>query len=273
MIAGLHDMSRPFKKAVIFSVLFHALLFITIAVSPSLPKPAKKGMIHYVSLSFGGGGGGGGRGGAGGAAAVKQEPAAPVKKETLRDLTMAQKVEQPQESTFRHPVDKPQKDKKTAPEKKAVISKPQQSLPESLKTQAPAAETGSAGSSGSGSGLRIGVGEGPGGGGGGFGYGEPGGVSTFPFQYYLQLIMDRVSANWFTSLVDSGATGVFTATVYFRIYRSGQVSDLKIRESSGIQSLDLSAMRAVQTSAPFPALPNDYDGQYLAINLIFEHSK
>jgi len=51
------------------------------------------------------------------------------------------------------------------------------------------------------------------------------------------------------------------------------VSDLKVEESSGITPLDLSALRAVKASSPFPPLPRDYDEPYLVIHLIFEHSK
>ncbi len=68
-------------------------------------------------------------------------------------------------------------------------------------------------------------------------------------------------------------SGTFQTQVFFKIYRNGQISDLKVENSSGIQALDLSALRAIQTSAPFPPLPSEYDGQYLGLHLIFEHSK
>ena len=120
-----------------------------------------------------------------------------------------------------------------------------------------------------GTGLRIGTGTGP----GGPGYGGGGGFSDFPYTYYLQIITDRVSTNWFTSLVDPGVSGNFQTIILFRINKDGQVSDLKVEESSGITPLDLSALRAVKASSPFPPLPRDYDKAYLVIHLIFEHSK
>ena len=128
-----------------------------------------------------------------------------------------------------------------------------------------------------GSGLRIGgIGEGEGGGGGGiFGseYGDQIGLSAFPYTYYLQILTDKISAAWFTSLVDPGVRGTHTVTIFFKIQRDGRVSDLKVEEASDIRSLDLSALRAISTAAPFPPLPEEYDQDFLGIHLIFEHSK
>ena len=260
---------RTFKRAMVYSGVFHAVLFTLIALSPSMPKPGNKGMVHYIS--FGGfPGGGGGPGGGGPKAAAVQ---APAKKETLRDLTVASKIKPQAKPSMTYPVDKPKKDRAAKDPKKAAISKPQ---PNALAPADAAASAGSregAGQSGAGSGIRIALGDGSGGGGLGSGYGDQIGLSDFPYQYYLQIISDRVSSSWFTALVDPGVAGTFYTTVYFKILRNGQVAELKVKESSGIASLDMSAQRAIQISAPFPPLPSDYDGAYLGIHLIFEHSK
>jgi TonB family protein len=87
------------------------------------------------------------------------------------------------------------------------------------------------------------------------------------------MISDKITANWFQSLVDPGVSGLLQTQVYFRIYRNGSISDVKIDVSSGVESFDLSARRAIQAAAPFATLPNEYDGQYLGITLIFEHAK
>lgn len=282
MTAGLSSNHFAFKRALIFSVILHGLVFAAIIASPVLPSFSKKGMVHYVnvySLPGGGGSGGGsggGPGGGGGSGAELQTTPLPAKKESLRDLTVPRKAKAETPASMRYPVEKPKKEPKSKAEKKAVISKPQAAASQAAQAQEgrPGAGpgTGIGTGTGSGSGLRIGVGDGPGGDGFGFGYGTGGG-SGFPYNYYLQVIMDRVSVNWFTGLVDPGVAGSFQAVVYFKIHRNGQVSELKVETSSGLQSLDLSALRAVQNSAPFPPLPNDYDDQYLVIHLIFEHSK
>jgi len=255
-----------FRKAVLVSAVFHVALFVLIAVSPSLPGSSRKGLISYIPLSLGGlpGGGGGGRNGSVTSPAPAPPPAE-AKKPSLRDLTVPQKVqpETPQ-SKLRYPSEKPKREPKSKKEKQAVLSE-----------ASPAAKAGQPGVVGSqgpgGSGVRIGLG-GPGQG-SGSGYDSQIGLSNFPYTYYLQAVTDRISANWFTSLVDPGIQGNFQTVVYFKILRNGQTTDVSVKESSGVESLDLSAMRAVQRSTPFPPLPSDYNQDYLGIFLIFEHSK
>ncbi len=270
MTAGSLTLPKPFKRALIVSAILHASLFVFIVVSPSLSRPQKTEMIYYVNF-LGGGGGGGAGGGSTTTVIDKPQPIpAPVKRETLRDLTVAQKVEPETKPTMRYPVDKPKREKTTT-EKKAAISKPDPDKTSSTATTPPS------GSQGAGYSLKFGTGEGSGGGGigegSGGGGGDPFGISGFPFTYYLSILSDRVTTNWFQSLVDPGVSGTFQTQVFFKIYRNGQISDLKVENSSGIQALDLSALRAIQTSAPFPPLPSEYDGQYLGLHLIFEHSK
>lgn len=256
----------PFKRAVYLSLSVHVAFFVFILVSPHLPKPSRKGLVHYIPLNMVVPGGGGGGGGGGGTPAAGK-PAPPAKKETLRDLTTAQKVKPESKPTMRYPVDKPAKEPKSKVEKKAAITRPEASTQGKTETGGTTEGTGSG--SGMGTGLRIGgSGEGPGG--PGFG---PGGLANFPYTYYLNIITDRVSSNWFSSLVDPGVSGSFQTIVYFRIEKSGQVTDVKIEQSSGITPLDLSAVRAVKASAPFPPLPREYEDDYLGIHLIFEHAK
>jgi len=270
---------QAFKRAVIISACLHVGLIILVVVSPSFSRTRPKGLVQYVNFMGGAGGGGTGGGPAGGGSVVaKTEPLPPAKKPALRDLTVPSKLKAEPKSALTHPVDKPKTDKK-APVKQAAISKPD---PAPATTAADAANAAAAGAtSGSGFGLRFGTGAGGSGGTGGGGIGggtgagagDPFGVAGFPFQFYLQMISDKITANWFQSLVDPGVSGLLQTQVYFRIYRNGSISDVKIDVSSGVESFDLSARRAIQAAAPFATLPNEYDGQYLGITLIFEHAK
>lgn len=269
-MAAVGQEHQAFKRSLVISVFVHLALFLLILLSPHFPKSQKKGMIHYVNvISFPGSGGGGGS--SGGQAAEEQlgETAVP-ERQSLRDLTTPQKLEQEAPTVLRHPVEKPKRERTPPSTKKTVIQKTQTpSDPNSLKkTNEVASGTGS----GTGTGVRIGIGSGPG---GGFGseLSSQIGLSNFPFTYYLQTIHAKISGNWYTSQVSPGVTGNYHTTVYFKIHRNGEISPLEIRETSGIRSLDLSALRAIQSSAPFPPLPNDYDGDYLGIHLIFEHNK
>ncbi len=267
MIA-LSQSSPVFKKAVVLSFTAHLAFFLFILLSPNLQKSSRGETIHYVELiSFPGGGGGGGvssRGGGGGEEIIAETTL--PERNTLRDLTTPQKLQQETPPTLRHPVEKPKKETRTRKEKKTVIQK--------QSTGPREAEAGPAKGKGTGSGSGVSFGGGLGAGSDtGSAYSSQIGLSNFPFTYYLQIITDRVSNNWFTSLVDPGISGSFQATAHFKIYKNGQISELKIEESSGIKSLDLSALRAIQTSAPFPPLPGAYEDEYLGIYLIFEHSK
>lgn len=278
-MASLARSNLEFKRAVIFSFTAHILIFLVLALSPRLPKPKSKGMIHYVNVvSFPGGGGA--SGGGGGEEAIAETPL--PQRETLKDLTTLQKSQQESTDSFRHPAEKPKKDTNPKTDKKVSIQKPQPVLKkaEVKSSTEESSEKAPGKGKGTGSGVRIG-GAGPGsgesgsgsGGGTGSTFSSQIGLSNFPFTYYLQFIIDKVSGNWFTSLVDPGITGNFQVTVYFKIHKNGQVSDLKVEETSGIRSLDMSALRAIQTSAPFPPLPRAYEEEHLGIYLIFEHSK
>jgi TonB family protein len=260
-----------FKRAVFISLSVHVGLFLLLLLSPYFPKPTKKGMVHYVNMISLPGGGGSGGGGGNAAAVVEELPAetAVPQRQTLKDLTLPEKLDQV-EPKMHYPTENPERENKPRPKKKAVIQKQDPSA----KTKASPEESSSGQSgTGSGPGLRIGgVGTGSG---AGFGSGYAGqiGLSNFPFTYYVQGISAKISSNWITAQVSPGVSGTYGTTVVFKIYRSGRISNVDVRESSGIRTLDMSARRAIMNSAPFPPLPADYEYDHLEIILIFEHSR
>ncbi len=263
-----------FKKFVYISITAHILLFVVLLTSPQLPSFGRKRMIHYVSLvSFGGGGGGGSSGGGLAPAAKKteelDETPAPTR-DTLRDLTTPQKLEQQSLSSLRYPVEKPKREVKPPEQKKAVIQ--QQETP--AKQPSGKTESGEGTGSGSGSGVTLGVGSGTG---GGLGFGSEFssqiGLSNFPFTYYLENMIGRISSNWLKTQIGSGTSDELFTEVVFKIYRDGKISIVEIERGSGIRALDLAAVRAVQSSAPFAPLPDGYEEDYLVIHLRFEHKK
>jgi TonB family protein len=268
---------RPFKRAMIFSAAVHTVILALIIINPSLPSTRKPGQVYYdvtFGGSPGGGSGGGGRGGVTTAPAAEETKiaATEVKPQTLRDLTTVQKLQMDQpSSSLRYPVDKPKREAKPKPAKKTEISK----VDPSAKASAAQANA-STGSPGAGAGLSIGGGKpgfGEGTGSGLGGLADQIGQSDFPFNWYLQAVRDKISSNWFQSLVDPGVSGTFQVAVYFRIFKDGSISTVDIKESSGLKTLDQSAVRAIMRSAAFPPLPDGYNESYLGIILIFEHSK
>jgi len=272
-MTALNREHKTFKKAIIFSFTAHLCLFIFILLSPYFPKSSSKGMIQYVNIiSFpgeGGGQGGGPGGGGSGSGVITNIPA----RESLKELTTPQKFQQEPPSSLTYPVEKPKKESNLPENKKTVIQKSKKSIPKSSTTKDSGIDYGT--KKNSGSGLRIGgIGTGSGGG-GGFGseYSSQIGLSNFPFTYYLQIIHGKISSNWYISQISPGIKGSFHTTIFFKIFKDGRISEPKIEESSKIRSLDLSAIRAVRSSTPFPPLPKDYEDEYLGIHLIFEHSE
>ncbi len=271
-----------FKKFIYISLSAHVLLFLLIVLSPRFPSFGRKRMVHYVSLvSFGGGGGGGGspRGGtpAGGPAPAPkkteslEETSAPVR-ETLHDLTTPQKLEQQSLSSLRYPVEKPRREAKPPEKKKAVIQ--QQESPATKSSSRTDSDRQEGTGSGSGSGVSLGLGPGTGGGLGlGSEFSSQIGLSNFPFTYYLENMIGRISSNWLKTQISSGTPDELFTEVMFKIYRDGKISIVEIEKGSGIQALDLAAVRAVQSAAPFAPLPDGYEEEYLVIHLRFEHKK
>jgi TonB family protein len=58
------------------------------------------------------------------------------------------------------------------------------------------------------------------------------------------------------------------AVISFTISRDGSMSELRVEQSSGYNSFDLAALRAVQNAAPFPPLPRAYKHDDLGVHLI-----
>ena len=104
--------------------------------------------------------------------------------------------------------------------------------------------------------------------------GDPSGLTSmaidaprFPFSYYLAAVERKVSQNWFTS--ESGRGEGYTCVIYFRLARDGSVGDISVEKSSGNQYFDMSAQRAVRSSAPFPPLPRAFEDPWLGIHFTF----
>jgi TonB family protein len=265
-----------FKKFVYISISFHIILFLLLIFSPNFPSLGHKKMIHYVSLhSFSGGGSP-----AGGRSSAKMQPKASETKEeltetpaqtrqTLRDLSTPQKLEQQTLSSFRHPVDKPKRESPPS-QKKAVIQKQGPSAKKPSENAKSSSEEGA----GSGSGISLGVGTSSGGG-AGFGseFSSQIGLSNFPFNYYLENMIGRISSNWLKTQISSGMSDELFTVIRFKIYRDGKISVVDIEQRCGIRTLDLAAIRAIQSSSPFAPLPDGYEEESLIIHLRFEHIK
>jgi TonB family protein len=86
----------------------------------------------------------------------------------------------------------------------------------------------------------------------------------FGYGYYIDRLLQLIDANWTRPPVG----GEVRTVVFFRIQKSGQITDLHVEQPSGYNAFDLAALRAVQNAAPFPALPASYRHNSLGVNLI-----
>ena len=85
----------------------------------------------------------------------------------------------------------------------------------------------------------------------------------FTYGYYLDRLLSLIDAQW-----QRPNMGEVKAVIHFQIGKDGSISDLRVAESSGYNSFDYAALRAVQSAAPFPPLPRGFRGDSLGVNLI-----
>lgn len=108
---------------------------------------------------------------------------------------------------------------------------------------------------------------------GGLGLSGPSGAAgNFATRYawYVEAVQRRISGNWLQSTIDPAIRFAPRVVMEFQIFRDGSVRNIQITQSSGNASVDRSALRAVQDSIPFQALPGDYAGSYVSVEFWFE---
>jgi TonB family protein len=269
-----------FKATLLISLGLHLSLAALFIIQPT---PKSSAMTYYVDLinlgSGGNGGGGNGGGNAGGPGGSKGNSLLPAQGEptsgaalieekggSVKNLTVEKKFQSP----LRYPDREGRKN--AEPEKMiSVIRKDRPLIKSETTVRGTKIEDGlKTGISSGGGGSANGAGEGSG---GGYGPGGGGIGGYFPYAYYVDLLRSRISSSWYSSLVAPGLKGKYVAAVYFIVRRDGEISDLRLENSSGIVSLDLSARRAIENAAPFAPLPPDFPSQYLVVHFEFEWEK
>ena len=107
------------------------------------------------------------------------------------------------------------------------------------------------------------------------GFGFQGGQGDFGsrFAYYVDIVRRKVSDNWLKYEVDPRISDARRVYIYFEINRSGQPTNVRVEQSSGIPSLDQSAVRALQRIDTFGPLPSGYSGNYVAVEFWFDYRR
>jgi protein TonB len=108
---------------------------------------------------------------------------------------------------------------------------------------------------------------------GGFGFTGGGGDFGSRFAFYVRGVQGRVSENWLKYEVDPTIKNAQRVYVTFDIARDGHPSNVQVEQSSGVPSLDQSAVRAVQRVDSFGPLPSDYSGGKVSVEFWFDYKK
>ena len=93
------------------------------------------------------------------------------------------------------------------------------------------------------------------------------------FGWYVDGVRRKVSDNWMKYEVDPRVDAARRVYIYFEIDRSGSPTNIRVEQSSGVPSLDESAMRALQRIDTFGPLPPDYQGRYVAVEFWFDYKR
>jgi len=256
------------RRPVIISVVLHllVLLFFTVGVT-LLPEPPP------IELGMGPGGGQGDfvsvglaadtGGGAGmykppitsradsAPPAPPAKPEAPVEETAIPDNVFTKEKDKPKpkppEPERRPPPKKQEPEEKT--EKKGLI--PRESDP-GKGTQG---GSGVGGGFGSGRGVLIGSGT-----------GEGGSIDS----WYVRQVEQRVGQNWLQTSLGKLERRV-QAVATFVVQANGQISDIQLESRSGIRSVDLAVMRAIQAANPLPPLPYELRNRTVRFKAVFEY--
>jgi len=95
------------------------------------------------------------------------------------------------------------------------------------------------------------------------------------FGPYLARVVEDVKNNWYTLIPEVARPPIMKkgkVSIEFAITKQGQVAGLQLVGPSGDVSLDRAAYGSITASNPFPPLPNEFNGQFLALRFHFYYN-
>jgi|SRR5579863_3315095 len=95
------------------------------------------------------------------------------------------------------------------------------------------------------------------------------------FGPYLQRVLHDVKLNWYNLIPESARAPIMKkgkVSIEFAILKDGSVAGMKLVAGSGDVALDRGAWGGITASNPFPPLPNEFGGQYLALRFHFYYN-
>ena len=92
------------------------------------------------------------------------------------------------------------------------------------------------------------------------------------FGPYLQRILQEVRENWYHLIPESQSMKKGKLAIEFAITKDGRVPDMRLVATSGDVGLDRPAWGSITASNPFPPLPSEFKGPYLALRFRFYYN-
>jgi protein TonB len=108
---------------------------------------------------------------------------------------------------------------------------------------------------------------------GGFGFTGGGGDFGTRYAWYVRVVQQKVSENWMKYEVDPRISDAQRVYISFDVQRDGHPSNVQVEQSSGVPSLDQSAIRAIQRIDTFGPLPPDYSGNKVSVEFWFDYKR
>ncbi|HET7209131.1 MAG TPA: TonB family protein [Terriglobales bacterium] len=95
------------------------------------------------------------------------------------------------------------------------------------------------------------------------------------FGPYLARVLHDVRGNWYNLIPEVARAPIMKKgklTIEFAILKDGRIAGMQLVSGSGDVSLDRGAWGGITASNPFPPLPREFGGQYLALRFHFYYN-
>ncbi len=285
--AEIYGYRLPLTRSMAVSIAAHTGLLAFVLLFPTL--------MHQSGLEWGSGGSGGAEGEAMSARLVSGIPlpqspqAKPENVLVTESKGLSKSIPAPAAKEDKEAIAIPERNakikKSEKPQEKAAVETPARPMPTPIAppvttpTQQPSAteqakvdNTIPFGEGGPAAGPFTAVQTSTGAGGLKFGEGTGGGSFGSRFGWYADVVARKVHQAW-QSEVNPNVVSAKRVYILFDISRKGTPSHVRIDQSSGIPSLDQSALRAVQRIDTFGPLPPGYSGEYVSVEFWFDYRR
>jgi TonB family protein len=92
------------------------------------------------------------------------------------------------------------------------------------------------------------------------------------FGPYVSSILEDVRQNWYRLIPPCAQTMKGKVAIEFAITKDGRIADMRLVATSDDAALDRAAWGGIYASGPFPALPSEFTGPYLALRFHFSYN-